>query len=81
MPTLPRLGNHTIRNRAQQRFTTAHRGEEAIRHRLLELVAHRQQRVDQRGQRQLEDLFAQERNEATKRDARSGWSGDGTPPA
>ena len=29
------------------------------------------------GRRQLEDLFAQEREEAAKRDARGGWSGDG----
>ena len=33
------------------------------------------------GRQQLEELFAQERDEAAKRDARSGWSGDGTPPA
>jgi glutathione-regulated potassium-efflux system ancillary protein KefC len=29
-----------------------------------------------RGRQQLEDLFAQEREEAAKRDARAGWSGD-----
>ena len=33
------------------------------------------------GRQQLEELFAQERDEAAKRDARSGWSGDGTPPS
>ena len=53
LQALPRLGKRTIRDRAQQRFATAHRGEEAIEHGLLGWVAHRQQRADQRGQRQL----------------------------
>ena len=36
---LPRLGKRTIRDRAQQRFATAHRGEEAVEHGLLGWVA------------------------------------------
>ena len=57
---------------------------------LLKMAPHRKDEAKfiaaaKQGRQQLEELFAQERNEAAKRDARSGWSdqdqGSGTPPA
>ena len=50
--------------------TAPHRKDEA------KLIAAAKQ-----ARQQLEELFAQERDEAAKRDARAGWSGDGKPPA
>ena len=50
--------------------TAPHRKDEA------KLIAAAKQ-----ARQQLEELFAQERDEAAKRNARAGWSGDGKPPA
>ena len=56
---------------------------------LLKMAPHRKDEAKliaaaKQGRQQLEELFAQERDEAAKRDARSGWSdpdqGSGTPP-
>jgi glutathione-regulated potassium-efflux system ancillary protein KefC len=49
---------------------------------LLQMAPHRKDTAKlvaaaKQGRQQLEDLFAQEREEAAKRDARGGWSGDG----
>ncbi len=49
---------------------------------LLQMAPHRKDTAklvaaSKQGRQQLEDLFAQEREEATKRDARGGWSGGG----
>ena len=53
MQVLTRLGESSVGNLSNQVGTAADRGEEAVEHRLLRLVAHRHQRANQRRQRQL----------------------------
>ena len=52
---------------------------------LLQMAPHRKDAAKliaaaKQGRQQLEDLFAQERDEAAKRDVRAGWSGDSSAP-
>jgi glutathione-regulated potassium-efflux system ancillary protein KefC len=53
---------------------------------VLKMAPHRKDEAKliaaaKQGRQQLEELFAQERQEAAQRDARAGWSGDGEPRA
>jgi glutathione-regulated potassium-efflux system ancillary protein KefC len=53
---------------------------------LIKMAPHRKDEAKfiaaaKQGRQQLEELFAQERDEAARRQARGGWSGDGKPPA
>ena len=52
MQVLTRLGESSVRDLSNEVGAAADRGEDAVEHRLLRVVAHRHQRVNQRRQRQ-----------------------------